>query len=158
MDTTFFVGIFVGAIVSIIASFFANLYTDQLREFLSRRRQVRLSSKKTNELKTYAFVKSLKVGDPIALLELQGRRAQATILIILAVLGNTSALLFVADPSIDPKSTLRNFVIVSLVLMGAFCLTLAIAAYFSVVNTIKKAKELDQYERDIRTKWGADAI
>lgn len=73
MDTSFWVGIFLGAVISIITSFFANLYTDNLREYLSRRLQVKLSGKKANELKTYAFVKRLTLGEPVAMLEMQAR-------------------------------------------------------------------------------------
>jgi phosphotransferase system glucose/maltose/N-acetylglucosamine-specific IIC component len=160
MDTTFFVGIFIGAIVSIITSFYANLYTDQFREFLSRRRQVRLSSKKANELKTYAFVKSLKLGDPIALLELQGRRSQTIMLMLLAVFGITLAVLFIVAPTTDHKSPSISHAVVSIVLVSfsLSSLIVALANDLSVGSSIKKAKQFDQYESDIRTKWGADAI
>ncbi len=74
MDSTFWIGLIIGAVLSLAASIIANLYTDRIQQYLSTRRRIRLNGKKASELKTHDFVKKLRMGDPVTLLEFNRAR------------------------------------------------------------------------------------
>jgi hypothetical protein len=66
MDTVFWTGIVLGALLGLIGSVLGNLWTDDIREFLDKRKRLRLSNKKSRELQTFCYVKALREGNPTA--------------------------------------------------------------------------------------------
>jgi hypothetical protein len=160
MDSTFWIGIIVGAILSLISSVAANLYTDNIRAYFSERRQVRLSDKKLQELKTYKFVSDLKNGVPSTLLVHQDRRDSVPRMFMLAIM---VLILFVAL-GITPQSerlahpTLFTALPASVFTLFVGLLSFAYARMIQNTLNVYKAGHFEQYEKDIRAKWGDDAI
>jgi hypothetical protein len=60
MDTVFWTGIGIGFVLSVIASLIANLYIEQLRGWLERRRQARTLRALGYEKRIYNLVKKLR--------------------------------------------------------------------------------------------------
>jgi hypothetical protein len=160
MDITFLIGLFIGAILSLIASIAANLYTDSIRAYFSSRRKVRLSNKKLQELKTYKSVSDLKRGTPSALLIHQQRGELVPRLFMLAIM---VLVLFVAlglTPQTERAVYPKLFASLPPVFF-AFFIVLVSTAYarlLSQASNVYKAAHFEQYESDIRAKWGNDAI
>jgi hypothetical protein len=158
MGATFWVGTLVGAILSLVASVVANLFTDRIQQFISARRRIRLGNRKTIELKTYAFVKGLRSGDPVAHLELSRARDISLYSLGLGASSLLSLLVFYIDPNVERTAGLNQLLPVVLLVACLICLLVFLLTSQSISRQIKKAKDFEQYEADIRTKWGSDAI
>jgi hypothetical protein len=164
MNAIFWIGTLVGAVVSLIVSIVANLYTPQIRAFLDKRSQLRLSSKKAEELLEYELSKAIFSGVPLAIQKLERRRDHATRMMLYSVM---FLLLSVALISLDTAANakadamLGHLTYIGLCFMGvcfAAALMISVSISGSVGNLILKASDLDMYEKDIRQKWGEDAI
>jgi|GEM_PF-6965518 len=158
MDTTFWIGIFVGTAFSLVASIIANLYTDRIQQYLSARRSIRLNNKKTSELTTYAFVKKLRAGDPVSTLSFGRSRDFTFYMLGFAVLSGVVCLVVIVDPTFDRSNALYRFLPILLIALSLTCLMALLLSFQSVARISKKANDFEQYEANIRSKWGNDAI
>jgi len=158
MDATFWLGIFVGAVLSLLASVVANLYTDRIQQYISVRRRIRLDGKKASELKTYSFVQKLRTGDPTSLLELNRSRDLSLQVLLMSIFCLIMLIVLNVDNNIDRTSPMNASLPVVLMVMALVCLVAFLSITQSISRKIKKARDFEQYETDIRTKWGNDVI
>jgi hypothetical protein len=160
MSLTFWAGIIIGAVLSLIASFLANLYTDQVRSFLSQRRQLRLSSKKRNELKTHSYVSALKNGQPAAMLHFSYKRDTSVrfLLYSIAALISLCTIVLLPDELRMRSPTSARIIGIAQAFISTIALIVSFANVASVRSTLNKVIHFKIYEQRIRDKWGDDAV
>jgi hypothetical protein len=159
VDTAFWLGIVLGAVVSLMASFAANLYTDTLRSYLAKRSQLRLSNRRAKEIDDYKLVKMLRSGDPLARLEIQGRRDSGLRNMLWALLFSQCMIAFVVIRFMRPELYYIVIVVAGVAgLMSSVAMVLSFAISTSTRSLLLKAKKIEEYEQQIRNEWGEDAI
>jgi hypothetical protein len=157
MDTTFWLGLSIGAMLSLLASVMANLYTERMRQYFTLRRRIRLDSQKARELKIYDFVKKIRAGEITSMLEFNRSRDLSLYILMLCTVCLVLFVVF-ADNNINKTGTLNAVLPITLLAMALVCLCGFLAISESISRRIKKARDFEQYEANIRTKWGDDAI
>jgi hypothetical protein len=157
MDWQFWIGLALGIPLSI----FANLYTDRVRDYLDKRRTIRLSRKKSKEVRTYLYVRSLMEGHPGSkvLLDMDNSLVdRLTTMWAFIYLLAAIAILFAFQPKFE--------VIQKPILIGAMAVLLLstvlsiplLIIHLDLTQTRRKVRRFSDYENSIREKWGDDAI
>lgn len=161
MSIEFWAGVLLSGIVGFPVAIIANLYSDQVRDYLGRRRAIKLNKKRALELQMYQRVLRLVKGDPLQTLLLADQRysilssycvSYASIGIFAAILYFRQAILSVVSPFVP----LTAMVIVSL--GGAIIGFAALSFVLDYQTTMRKVRRFSEYEAQIREKWGDDAI
>ena len=161
MDTTFWVGIILGALASFPVAIVANLYSEQVREYLDRRRVLRLNRKRSGELVVHQRLLRLIQGDPIqTLLHAEHRLMMIMSLFILFMSYGLLLILALFKQSIllfMPKTALLVTAAVVSLFSGVVSLFILVL-FKDYRNTMRKVRRFSEYEAQIRAKWGKDAI
>jgi len=64
MDATFWLNLLLPLVLSIPLSIMANIYSDPVREFIAKRRHIRLNKRCAREIRMHQWVLAIKRGDP----------------------------------------------------------------------------------------------
>jgi hypothetical protein len=154
-------------VLSLLASVVANIYSDTVREYLGRRKQIRLSNRKSRELQTYALIKGLVEGDPIAIVRFSYSQSASIYTTVAATLLITMSLLLLSlsNPAfLKPEeldATVRHTVVLVIMLMVAVSGLMFLGGYVMAISNMSRMRKLrrfSEYEADIRKKWGSDAV
>lgn len=163
MDSIFWTGLLIGALLSVPLSITSNLWTDPVRDYLLKRRTLRLNKQKSKELEDHELAKGLRDGNALAMLTVQGYRDHATRMTLYSVLmiGLVSSFVTVGvtvAPD-DPRTFNVAFSAAVIVLLSSgFALLSSAVTYSHVGQLVEKAHSLEEYVREIRAKWGGDAV
>jgi hypothetical protein len=161
MDTVFWIGLGLGALISVPLSITANLWTDKARYLLDKRRRIRLSNKKSKEVRTYFFVRALREGDPTAkiLFDIDAASSIRTLIFSAMDLTVLACLaLVVSDARAKPYMSLLLGSAALLTVMGlGFCFW-SIMLEARLLTIRQRLRWFHDYETSIRVKWGDDAI
>jgi hypothetical protein len=161
MDTIFWVGLGLGALVSIPISIAANLWTDAVRNFLDKRKRIRLSNKKSKEVRTYFFVRALREGDPTAkvLLDIDATFSNRSAIFAGMCLGALMCFLLVA---LHPIGKEHPFIILGTSLSFMVFLigfhSWSMTLHWKLAQIRRRLMWFHDYETNIRVKWGDDAL
>jgi hypothetical protein len=161
MDTIFWVGLALGVLISIPLSIAANLWTDAVRDFLDKRKRIRLSNKKSNEVRTYFFVRALREGNPTAkvLFDIDATFSNRSAIFTCMCLGGLMCFLLVA---LHPKARehpviiLCTFLAFAVFAMGFHVWSMTL--HWKLAQIRRRLKWFHEYEANIRVKWADDAL
>jgi hypothetical protein len=161
MDTAFWAGIILGGLVSFPVAIVANLYSEQVREYLDRRRVVRLNRKRSSEIAVHERLLRLINGDPTqTLLHAEHQLMMIMSLLVLCMCyGFLFGLAYFRKPILImvPKTAVEVAAIALLLFSGTVSL-LVLLIFSDYRNTMRKIRRFSDYEAQIRAKWGEDAI
>lgn len=161
MDWIFWLGLALGAAISFPVSVLANLWTDRAREYLGKRRQIRLSNRKAKEIATYLKIRAIVEGDPTVKAVFDLERLSATRSLLMAILGMSiigiGFTVFLSPAFEEHKRTVRIFLFVYLAMTGIVGLN-SFYEHYLMVQIRSKLGRFREYENRIREKWGDDAI
>jgi CBS domain containing-hemolysin-like protein len=163
VDTSFWSGILVAALLSVPLSIFSNIYSDRVREFLEKRKRIRLSNKKARELQTYCLVKALREGDPTAttIFSIDQTLSNRMLILTCTSVGVSYASLLIYLTPLFSEHIPKQYFIAFMVVTG---LGVMFFHYYSTVLHARliqikyKLMWFDDYEQKIRTRWGDDAL
>jgi hypothetical protein len=161
MDTIFWVGLGLGALVSIPLSIDANLWTDAVRDFLDKSKRIRLSNKKSKEVRTYFFVRALREGDATAkvLFDIDATFSNRSAIFTGMCLGGLLCFMLVA---LDPKAAEHPVIILgtflSFAIFAAGFHLWSMTLHWKLAQVRRRLMWFHQYETNIRVKWGDDAL
>jgi hypothetical protein len=162
MDTIFWVGLLMGGLLSIPLSIAANLWTDVVRGYLDKRRHIRLSNKKSKEVRTYFFVRALREGNPTAkvILDIESTLSnRAAIFTAICFGGLFSIIILVAANSKFAEYPKSSFASAAIFAVAALAFHLAgMMLHFKLLQIRRRLKWFNDYETGIRVKWGDDAL
>jgi hypothetical protein len=157
MDIVFWVGLFVGALLGLIGSILGNLWTDAVRSYLDNRRQIRLSKKKSRELRRYYFTKNLRDGEPATtifygLLQIYFVAAIS----FLAVMVGFFIILFIVgkDPVAQQHIIIARTFAILAGLSSLILLAVIQHLYFRIYQIWSRLRRFEAYEVQIYDKWG----
>jgi hypothetical protein len=161
MDIIFWVGLLLGGLLGFIGSMLSNLWTDAIGDYLDKRRRIRLSGKKSKEVRTYFFVRALREGDPSAkvLFDIDATFSNRAAIFIGICLGAMMCLVLVAfHPNAHeyPISIVTAFCVLT-VFMVAFHLWSTIL-HWKLMHIRRRMMWFYEYETGIRVKWGDAAL
>jgi hypothetical protein len=161
MSIEFWAGVLLSGIVGFPVAIITNLYSDQVRDYLDRRRVIKLNKMRALELQTYQRVLGLVEGDPTQTLLLgEQRHMIGWTFLLLYLFYGMIAVLFYFRPEI--LSVVPRFVLVTTIII--FLLGTSIISLISLIlfdghrTTMRKVRRFPEYEAQIREKWGDDAI
>jgi hypothetical protein len=161
MDLTFWMGILIGGFLSLATSVAGNLYTDEIREFLGRRKRLRLSNRKAKELSTHRYITELRNGDPTQTVLFSLKQTLSTRYALFGAFATIVAYMVMLLPP-DVRAFVPRFGLpIFFFSMGAcaiFFLLIGFAEHTSLLQTKRKLLRYADYERQIRERWGNDAI
>src|SRR5450631_3842969 len=159
MDWT---SILIGALLTIPLSIFANLFTEPVRDYLDKRRTIRLSRKRSKEVQTYLFVRALMEGEPRAKVLLDINAGMASRAATFSVLGFGAVSLVIFLHSSQPKIQAHPIPVAIMLLVGfilfAVMYFISMHLHTAQLNVGRKLRRFHDYENSIREKWGDDAI
>ena len=163
MDTVFWSGLLIGGLFSIPLSITANIWTDAVRDFLDKRRHVRLSNKKWREVRTYFEVRALREGDPTAKTifdyeQVDNIRAVIGMLLCLSMALPLIYIYVVREPQV--KEHLAAYLSIWGFIGIIFCYFSLYAAFlhWRALRIRIRLRRFHSYEDSIREKWGDDAL
>lgn len=162
MDAIFWIGLGLGALLSMPISILANLWTDRVRNYLDRRRHIRLSNKKSKEVRTYFFVRALREGNPTAkvLLDIEAtffnRSAIFTELCFSGLF--SMVVLLAANQKFIEHPKLAFASIIFFAVFGLGFHFYGMSMHLQLMRIRRRLKWFDEYETGIRVKWGDDAL
>jgi hypothetical protein len=161
MDIIFWIGLFLGGLLGLIGSILGNLWTDAVHDFLDKRRRIRLSNKKSKEVRTYFFVRALREGDPTAkvLFDMDATFSNRAAIFTGICLGAMMCLILVA---FHPNAHEYPIAIVTVL----FVLTVFMVAihlwsttlHWKLLQIRRRLMWFHEYETGIRAKWGDDEL
>jgi hypothetical protein len=161
MDTTFWTGIILGAFLGLVCSILGNLWTDAVRNFIDKRKRIRLNGKKSKEVRTYCFVRALREGNPTAkvLFDIDQTMSVRSTLFMIACLSFLVAMLFVArQPQIHEHLAVFLTLFTAVFVMFLFFYGYATSLHLEVLRIKYRLLRFEEYETSVRVKWGDDAV
>jgi hypothetical protein len=163
MDWSFWAGIVLGGLVGLPVTIIGNLYSDQVRDYLERRKMLRLNNMRSKELRIHGRLLNLINGDPREVLALAETRTFIVVALVTMFGSYATVFLFLLLTNIPAIATdTPRFV--SIALVGIFILFGILGSLMGLVllndfrNTMRKIRRFGEYEDQIREKWGHDAI
>lgn len=161
MDTVFWTGLGLGALISVPLSITANLWTDKVRDYLDKRRKIRLSNRKSKEVRTYFFVRALVEGNPVAKVMFDMNVAESARMLLFATIAFVG-IVFLALLSSDPRTVpyKPHMLWLGYIVSAWAIITYLISSYLHLFNSQveRRTRRFKQYEDSIREKWGDDAL
>jgi hypothetical protein len=157
MDWQFWVGLALGIPLSIAA----NIWTDRVRDFLDKRRTIRLSNKKSKEVQTYLYVRSLREGDATAKVMFDIGAINSLRELLFGLFGLVTIVFIVmaaSDPKLSPYKTYIGYFSFFLIFLVTGFMTLSLIQYWRLLQIRRRLRWFREYENGIREKWGDDAI
>jgi|GraSoi2013_100cm_1033763.scaffolds.fasta_scaffold05877_6 hypothetical protein len=159
MSIEFWSGVLLSGLLGLPIAIIANLYSEQVREYLDRRKTLRLNKKRSLEIIVHQRILRLVEGEPTQTLLLAEERLMMVMAILIlylcyailfgllyfkgAILLVVSRLLFVSAASIIMVFTLFTSAAI-LIILGHYR------------NTMRKVRLFSEYEAQMRKKWGED--
>jgi hypothetical protein len=161
MSIQFWFGVLLSGVLGLPIAIIANLYSEQVREYLDRRKTLRLNKKRSLEIMVHQRILRLVEGEPTQTLLLADERLVMVMAILIlylcyailfgllyfreAILLVVSRILFVSAGSI----------IVVLTLFTSAGMLIIFGHYR---NTMRKVRLFSEYETQMRKKWGDDVF
>jgi hypothetical protein len=159
MSIEFWSGVLLSGVIGLPIAIIANLYSEQVREYLDRRKTLRLNKKRSLEIIVHQRILRLVEGEPTQTL-LHAEEGLMMVLVILAlylcyaflftlVYFREAILLIVARPILLSAAIIFMF--------STFVLTVVMLLLFGDYrNTMRKVRRFSEYEAQMRKKWGED--
>ena len=161
MDTTFWISLLVPLLLSIPLSVIANIYSDPVREFVLKRRHIRLNKKRSREIRMHQRVLAIKSGDPTELLSLSYAQFLVMMMTVAAV-GLSAAWVawLVFRPQVLTHISEILFIIAYsfLVLVATAAQWLGAVLFNDIRVTMLKVRRFERYEEQMKAKWGPDVL
>ncbi|SIO24835.1 hypothetical protein SAMN05443247_03131 [Bradyrhizobium erythrophlei] len=159
MSIEFWSGVLLSGVIGLPTAIIANLYSEQVREYLDRRKTLRLNKKRSLEIIVHQRILRLVEGEPTqTLLHAEHRFMMVTsILILYLCYAALFGLLYFREAilSIAPRLILLSAASVAMVF--TFVITVGILILFrDYRNTMRKVRRFSEYEDQMRKKWGED--
>jgi hypothetical protein len=159
MSIKFWSGVLFSGVIGLPIAIIANLYSEQVREYLDRRKNLRLNKKRSLEIRVHQRILRLVEGEPTqTLLHAEERLMMVlSILILYLCYGALFILVYFREAilSIAPRSLLLSAA--SVAMFFTFIITVFVLILFGDYrNIMRKVRRFSEYEDQMRKKWGED--
>jgi hypothetical protein len=159
MSIEFWAGVLLSGLIGLPIAIIANLYSEQVREYLDRRKTLRLNKKRSLEIRAHQRILRLVEGEPTQrLLHAEHRFMMVmSILILYLCYGALFSLVYVREAILLIVARPLFLSATSIVMFFTFVLTVVMLLLFGDYrNTMRKVRLFSEYEAQMRKKWGED--